>query len=219
VYAEGGDFGYSNRTNEFWPYFGCSYLGDGAARTTGNVQTLAGQAGTFADGMSFGYPYQGWPDSYVDEIGENGGSLYLRCQSGTGRAVHYENANYRTIFSAVVFSALGGDDRPSLMAAYINYLTTGLGIEETPGTLRPFVQVRGNPVPRAGVIEMRVSTGIDRLEVLDASGRVIAVPAVRDEAASWNLRDRSGGIVPAGTYFLRATGPGGAATNSFVVLR
>ena len=34
--------------------------------------------------MDLGYPFQGWPDSYVDELGENGGTMYLRCQSGTG---------------------------------------------------------------------------------------------------------------------------------------
>jgi hypothetical protein len=85
VYVEGADIGFNNGTNEIWPYFGASYLGDGAA--TGNVSSVYGAAGTFAAQFGFGYLYGEGPDSYINMLGADGGQLLLADQNDIGRAV------------------------------------------------------------------------------------------------------------------------------------
>lgn len=148
MYAEGGDFGYSNNTNELWPYFGASYLDDGQA--TGNVSALNGVSGTFAAGLSFSYPFGTGPDSYVDVLGSAGGTVWLTDQASRGRAVHHRSSSWRTVLSAVIYGALSAERRSVLLAGIANYLLYGTAIarpEPTPAVGR--IGLAGNPV-RAG---------------------------------------------------------------------
>jgi hypothetical protein len=76
--------------------------------------------------LDYGYLYQQGPDSYVDIISANGGTLIYRCQNNSGRAVIYEDAvhGYRTIYSTFIFGALRdqANAKQDLMAVYLDYL-------------------------------------------------------------------------------------------------
>ncbi len=189
---------------------------------TGNVQNLTGQQGTFAQGVNLGYLYRKGPDNYVDEIGENGGTIYLRDQSGIGRAIYYQSANYRTVFSAVIFGALQGTQRPSLMARITKYLLTGSGIEENLAVVPSILKIEPNPTRGNGTIYFRISGNVRNLTVFDAFGRTVAgwrLNSEKEMTISWNLLNSNREPLPAGIYFVRMTGTGFTTTKSFVVLR
>jgi len=64
----GNDFGELYNTTTLFSYFGSKYVGPGNTSDVGNIQKIEGLAGTFAEGMSFTYPYQQAPDNSVDII-------------------------------------------------------------------------------------------------------------------------------------------------------
>jgi hypothetical protein len=216
VYFEGGDFGYSNSTTELWPYLGTSYLGDGLAGSTGNVQNLTGAAGSFVDGLDFGYQYQQGPDNYVDEFGAAGGTVFYSDQSAIGRAVYYAGDGYRTIVSAVIFGALGPGDESGLMSGYMDYLVTGTGVLEGPGpALTGRLTATPNPVLPGGSVRINLPFRTNgTLTVFDAFGRAVREQHVSGTSADVGLRD-----MPAGTYFALLTGTNGSHNLSFVVTR
>jgi len=217
VYAEGGDLGFSNSTSELWPYFGTSYLGDGWPGSTGNVQSLAGDPGTFADGLSLEYPYQQGPDSYVDEFDADGGTVVLRSQDKIGRAVCYETPTYRTVVSATVFGASSGAKTNALMSAYMDYLVLGTGISEGSAPGGAAAAAVTPSVARAGAAVCFATSGpARRLSVLDICGRSVAnwqVPA-GDAVTTWNV----GSEVGPGAYFLQVRGSARTSTHPFTVV-
>jgi hypothetical protein len=216
VYAEGGDFGFSNNTSELWPFFGASYLADGQA--TGNVQSLAGESGTFADGLSLTYPYQGPPDAWVDELGADGGTVILRSQENTGRAVCHSGSSYRTVVSATIFGAMTGTDRSALMAAYMDYLLLGLGVGNAGDPAVSFGLAVEPSVARVGQnVSFRLSGPARELAVLDCLGRAVAV--WRLESGTGTTSWRVGPDLTPGTYFLRVSGNGRTETHPLVVVR
>jgi hypothetical protein len=218
VYAEGGDFGFNNSTSELWPFFGASYLGDGQPSSTGNVQSLTGETGTFAGGLSFEYPFQQGPDNYVDEFGAEGGTVVLRSQDGIGRAVCNEASGYRTVLSSTIFGATSGTDRDALMAACMNYLVLGTGISQGD---KPQPAARAAVVPsvaRVGRAVRLQTSGLAReLSVLDVSGRVVThwqLPA-GDAVTTWNVGSE---VVP-GAYLLQVRAKGRTDTRPFTIVR
>jgi len=78
------------------------------------------------------------------------------------------------------------------------------------------------PNPSSGIVRFQLPRGrfaLDRLEILDASGRIVrALPAGGTEVV-WDGRTESGTPAPAGIYFLNLTAPGGAETRRLVLLR
>jgi len=218
VYAEGGDFGYSNRTSELWPYFGATYLGDGQPSGTGNVQSLTGETGSLADGLSVTYPYQQSPDSYVDEFGADGGAIVLRSQDNVGRVVSRETPVYRTVLSSTIFGATSGTDCDTLMAAYIDYLLLGTGINQG-GTPQPAARTAVVPsVARVGHgVRLETSGPARELSVLDVSGRIHSgwsLPA-GEAVTTWNV----GTDVAPGAYFLQVRAAGSTVAYPFTVVR
>jgi hypothetical protein len=216
VYAEGGDLGFGNNTSELWPYFGTSYLGDG--NSTGNVQSLTGEPGTFAEGMSFGYPYQQGPDSWVDEFGSAGGTVVLRSQDNIGRTVCYETSTYRTIASSTIFGASSGTKSDALMSAYMDYLVLGSGISEGSAPAAAPAATVTPSVARVGAGVRFATSGPARsLTVLDVCGRSVAswqVPA-GSAVTTWNV----GSNVAPGAYFLRVRGGERSSTHPLAVVR
>jgi hypothetical protein len=216
VYAEGGDLGFSNNTSELWPYFGTSYLGDG--NPTGNVQSLAGEPGTFADGMSFEYPYQQGPDSYVDEFDAAGGTVVLRSQDSIGRTVCYETSTYRTIASSTIFGASSGTKSDALMSAYMDYLLLGTGIVQgdRPGMTAALTVVPS--VARVGRTVRLLTSGPAReVSLHDVTGRLVTswrLPS-GDAVTAWDV----GSEVAPGTYFLQVRAGGRLETRSLTVVR
>lgn len=218
VYAEGGDFGYSNGTSELWPFFGTSYLGDGYDSTTGNVQSLAGEAGSFADGLSLTYPYQQSPDSYVDELGTDGGAIVLRSQDNIGRVVSNETSTYRTILSSTILGATSGADHDALVTAYVDYLMLGTGISQGDEP-RPAARTEVVPsVTRVGrAVRIETSGPARTLSVLDVSGRLVTGWRVAAGAAvtTWSV----GSAVTPGAYFLQVRAGGRTDTHPFTIMR
>jgi hypothetical protein len=218
VYAEGGDFGYSNGTSELWPFFGASYLGDGYASSTGNVQSLTGETGSLADGLSLTYPYQQNPDNYVDELGTDGGAVVMRSQDNIGRVVSNQTPVYRTVLSSTIFGATTGTDIDTLMTAYVDYLLHGTGISQGDKP-QPAKRVAVMPsVTRVGrAVRIETSGPARELSVLDVSGRVIggwSLPA-GEAVTTWNVGT---GITP-GAYFLQVRGDGRTDTHPFTIVR
>ena len=170
--------------------------------------------------MNFTYPYQQGPDFYVDELGENGGTLFLNCQSSIGRAISYQNANYRTILSSVIFGALTGAQQDALIAKYMEYLTFSTGISEQRVKLEnATLTINPNPANYDKVIRFDITGKAKKLTVFDASGRTTfewTLNSGNDNSIVWNLTGKS---ITNGTYFARLTGSNFSKTQSFVILR
>lgn len=126
VYLEGNDFGYYHADDPIYDYFGCIWSGDGNG--TFNVDHLYGQEGTLLAGRHLRYMYGQEPDEWTDEIESAGGTIMFRCQSGHGRAIHWDGPryDYRSIHSTFVFGAMidqaPPDTKDQVMARYMNYL-------------------------------------------------------------------------------------------------
>ena len=218
VYAEGGDFGYGNRNNELWPYFGATYVGDGNDQTTGNVQSLTGEAGTLAQGMSFSYPYQQGPDSWVDQLDAGSGTVVLRSQENIGRVVCNETPTYRTIVSATIFGASSGNDREALLAGYMDYFMLGTGIGQSGTWPQPARTAVVPSVARIGrAVRLETSGPARELRVFDVNGRALTewrLPA-GEAATIWHI----GTEIPPGAYFLQARAAGRITAHPFTVVR
>jgi len=217
VYAEGGDFGFSNNGSELWPFFGTSYLGDGRPSSTGNVQSLAGESGSFAEGLSLGYAYQQGPDNYVDEMGAAGGAVILRSQDNVGRAVCNAASGYRTVLSATVFGAMSRTDRAALMAGYMDYLLLGAGISRSDAAVTAPATAVTPSVARVGRTVRLLTSGPARdLAVLDVAGRTVAGwrLAAGPGTTTWQV----GPAVAPGAYFLQVRCGGRTDTRGFTVV-
>lgn len=126
MYIEGCDFGAYNSATELYQKFGCDYISDGNPPVIGNIENITGQNSTIAQGLDYSYLYQQGPDSYVDLISANSGTVIYESQDQSGRVVIYEDpiTGYRTIHSTLIFGALrdGTDLKQDLMAVYLDYL-------------------------------------------------------------------------------------------------
>jgi hypothetical protein len=127
IYLEGNDFGYFQKTTNFYKMFGATYMGDGSS--SNNVATLSGQRDTLMDGSLMGYPKgTQYPDQYVDYINPNGGDLLFKCQTSRGRGVCYAgpDGTYRTVYLTFWFGAMKNASsthtKAELMAAIMRYL-------------------------------------------------------------------------------------------------
>jgi hypothetical protein len=121
------------------------------------------------------------------------------------------------VLSATVFGAMGGSDSDALMAAYMDYLILGTGIDE--GRARAAVDaVSLSPsVARAGQSVRFLTSGPGRsLAVLDAAGRTLArwQLGAGPVTTTWNV----GRSVAPGAYFLQVRG-GHTETRPFTIVR
>jgi hypothetical protein len=181
----------------------------------GNVERVIGQEGTFAQGRRASYLYREWPDNYVDELEADGGTVFLRDQSGVGRALHFEGNRFRTIVSSVSFSAMGERYRDSLMATYVRYLTAGAGLEDG-NRVAPRsrgLTVAPNIVRVGQTVTINADNGANRIDIFDKAGRHTAGwPSTPNVDTDWVAR------VPAGTYFVLRSGTGSAQARRLTVL-
>ena len=228
MYIEGGDFGYSNSTNELYPYFGCTFVSDGYDYLTGNVQTMTGQSGTFGQGLDLGYMYQQPPDAYVDQIEANGGTVLYRDQSGIGRAVCYAGPtnSYRAVHMATTFGALRTSDvqRDLLATALVDYLLELSGIGSGPGREPRALALTVTPNPAVLQVKFRYrSAKPGRLEVFDAAGKSVAAwntaPSAGFGLVHWNGTDRSSRRLAPGCYSARFATSEGTILQRLVVAK
>jgi hypothetical protein len=205
--------------------FGCSYLGDG--NSSNNVQSVTGQTGTFVQAMNYDYMYGQGPDSYVDLIGANGGTILYRSQDNNGRAIFYNGAggNYRAIHSSVIFGALrdGAHTKTELMTEYMDYLTELIGIEEFTKASILNLMLSPNPT-RGGTVVSFGLTEPGRLNIViyNSAGQYIrklidAELSQGDHSIVWDTRDDRGRELSSGTYILR-TELNGQVTPKVIVL-
>jgi PKD repeat protein len=120
LYMEGGDtWAYDNQTAAH-TMFNINGEEDG----TSDMSTVAGQAGTFTEGMSFSY---GGDNSYMDHIVPlSSAFLILENQSPVyGTAIANDGGTYKTIGASHEFGGLTDGASPStkaeLMAEYLNF--------------------------------------------------------------------------------------------------
>ncbi len=205
--------------------FGCSYLGDGSS--SNNVQSVSGQTGTFVQGMNYDYLYGQGPDSYVDYIGANGGTIIYRSQDNNGRAIFYNGTggNYRAIHSSVIFGALrdGAHTKTELMTEYMDYLTELIGIEEFTNTSVSNLMLVPNPTKRRTVINFGLAEpGRLNMRIYNAAGQIIrnllnTELTQGDHSIVWDARDDRGRELSSGTYILR-TELNGQVTQKAIIL-
>lgn len=223
VYFEGNDIGYNNKGYDIWPYTGLTYVGDGAAATTGNVQSISGSY--MCSGISFDYPYKTEPDGYVDDFSPNGGAILFASQDGKGRVGFYDGPtqNYRTITSSVFFSVFQetGTTREELMVCYRNYLLGGTGTaEETSSTVSNIAVTVANP--STGMLSATVvlpgAANCD-LGVYDVSGRRVGTLAAGTVSAGSHTFIMSGADLSAGTYLICGEAGGNRVSERTVLLK
>jgi hypothetical protein len=160
--------------------------------------------------MTLNYPYQTGPDNYVDEVSANGGTVFFLDQTNIGRAVAHGGGTWRTIYSTVVFGALGEQDsRGALMNAYVHYLLTGMGLAGSGRSAVAPALLGPNPVRAGQPLRLR-SSGPGTVGLYDAFGRRVA---------EWQSgADRTIFGLAAGTYLVRFTGADGAVTRPLTVV-
>ncbi len=190
--------------------FGCSYLGDGNA--TGNVMNVVGQTGSIAQGKNYDYLYQQGPDSYVDYIGSNGGTIIFRSQDNNGRAISYDGAggNYRSIHSTSMFGALrnGSQTKEELMQTYMTYLLSYLSAEENKSEIISDLAVYPNPGRVVNIRFSLVQPFHATIDVYNVAGQKVrsllnAQMAPGSHNIVFNGLDDNGKSLSSGTYILR----------------
>ena len=120
LYMEGGDTWYYDDQTAVHSMFNINAESDGSS----DLSTIAGQAGTFTEGMSFGYSGD---NSWIDHISPvSPAMLILENQSPVyGTGVAYDEGSYKTIGCSHEFGGLTDGSSPStkeeLMAAYLEF--------------------------------------------------------------------------------------------------
>ena|GEM_PF-422677 len=230
VYIEGTDFGAYNAMEPLYGMFGCDFIDYGQPSFVGNVLSLEGQDGTIAEGMSYAYLYQQGPDNYVDEIGANSGTLFVKSQDGKGRGVCYGGPldNYRAIHSTVIFGALtnGANTKADLMAIYMNYMLQLTGVNEySAQQTRNAFSVFPNPVATNTSISFSLLRPAHVvLSVYNTAGQLVTRVADQeigtgDHVLVWHAIDSNGRRLSNGTYLLTMKVDGDVLSRPIVILR
>jgi hypothetical protein len=165
--------------------------------------------------MSLDYLYQGAADDFIDELGAGTAGLALCDQATVGRVALREASGYRTMASSIIFGALQGPSRDSLLAKYVSFLLHGSGIEEWPVTA-PLLEFRvaRSPVRHGQAVSFLLPKGTrGAVTVFDATGRAVASAPVEAGAQRVDVRTE----LPSGTYVARLTGAGPASCVFSVV--
>ncbi len=110
VYMEGGDTWFYDDQTTVHPMFNI----DGVADGTSNLSTLAGQTGTFTDGMSFSYTGD---NAYADHINPIAPAvkIFQNQSPSYGAGVAYDQGSYKTIGTSFEFGGLVDGASPSTL--------------------------------------------------------------------------------------------------------
>lgn len=144
--VDGNDFGYMYDTTDLFSCFFAKYQGDGAAYTTGNIDTLLGKTPkVFTEGMALPYCYQSLPDNYPDSIRpiERFGKLLLETTSLTEWYAGYsigscmswfgdERDQYSTIYNSFIPSAITGTIHPNTYSEFYRRCLGHMGLAVQP---------------------------------------------------------------------------------------
>jgi len=137
LYMEGGDTWYYDPKTAVHPKFKTNGVMDGNS----DLSTLTGQAGQFADGLSFTYTGD---NEYIDHISPNtpAFSLFKNMIPIYISAVAYDAGIYRTIASSFEFGGLSNGTSPSTRNEYMRRIIEFFGILSSPYT----ANFMGNPI-------------------------------------------------------------------------
>jgi hypothetical protein len=116
LYMEGGDTWYYDDQTAVHDYFNINATSDGSS----DLSTINGQAGTFAEGLSFGYSGE---NNWIDHIEPGAGAeqLFMNSSPSYGCAVAYDEGSYNTIGASFEFGGLNDSDatKTELMEGYL----------------------------------------------------------------------------------------------------
>ena len=209
--------------------FGCAFVDHGSASFLGNVMSVIGQDGSIAASFYYSYLYQQGPDSFVDEIEEDGGTIFFKSQDSKGRAVYYGGlANtYRAIHSTVIFGALGNgtNTKDDLMDIYMDYLTELIGVEELVDVYIQDIQLAPNPT--RGQMSLRFTLtqpGYVSVEVYNTVGQLTReiVDAELTQGSHdiiWDGKDGVGRTLSSGTYIFRIDVDGSVINKAVLIVK
>ena len=130
IYMEGGDTWYYDAATPVHSMFNIQPLADGS----GNLNTIMGQAGTFAADMNFTYSGE---NNYIDQITNiSPAELIFKNQNPAyGCAVSYDAGTYKTIGASFEFGGLTDGTYPStkknLMQKIIDFFNLVIPVELT----------------------------------------------------------------------------------------
>lgn len=121
LYMEGGDTWAYDAQTAVHPLFYINGVTDG----TDDMSTVAGQEGTFTEGMSFTYTGEnGWMD-HLETIGDDAFLIFENQSPTYGTGIAYEDETYRTIGTSHEFGGLEDGETPStkelLMQKYLEF--------------------------------------------------------------------------------------------------
>lgn len=229
LYIENPDLGYAHSGTQLYQMLGATYLGDGNSYTTGNVQSVTGQAGTFVADLNYNYMYQQLPDNYVDYIGSNGGTILFRSQENYGRVICYGGTSnsYRSIYSTFNLGALrnGANTKLQLVQRYMNYLLP-IGVSEKTDD-KIFSQLSVYPNPASNYVKCNFSLRVKnqiRIKVYDTAGRIVRT--INDKELNngdyefiWDGNDETFKRVSNGTYIFVIEYPEGIITKTINLIK
>jgi PKD repeat protein len=123
MYLEGGDCWAYDAQTALQPLFKISGLADGS----GDLGTMAGQTGTFTEGLSFTYSGD---NNWIDRLGILSGSTAFNIFANTSPSYYtgiaYEGSNYKTIGVSHEFGGIaegtGLNTKNELMRRYLEFL-------------------------------------------------------------------------------------------------
>ncbi len=129
--VEGNDFGNMYSGTTLYTLFHTAYLGDGGPYETGNIDTMFGLSGTFAQGETLMYAYKSPEDNYPDSIRPTSNGRLILWATGanddlwaTGHSVGYDN-NWKkdrtqgnTLYNAFMLSGVESTDHPHTYSEY-----------------------------------------------------------------------------------------------------
>jgi hypothetical protein len=243
LYVEEPGFGgryYVNGTAasiELWNRFHATFTA-GAVRTTGNVESVTGEAGALMDGLSLAYDYQDWPDQFVGLISSNddpGSSQLWLDQGSDGRGTLYVDpatGSHRYMVPVLLGGMSDGAD-PSTRNEIVTRILADCsilgetGVDEGPSAVgNRLGQNAPNPFNPSTSIHFAVGREGARvsLAIYDVAGRRVATlydgrATAGDHSVRWDGRDGSGRRVASGVYFSRLSVDGWTASRKMVLLK
>ncbi|KPJ74403.1 hypothetical protein AMJ52_00700 [candidate division TA06 bacterium DG_78] len=191
--------------------FGCTWAGDGAL--LGNVQNVTGQGGSLGEGLSYDYLYNQGPDSYVDYINANGGTILFKSQDALNRAISCDGPsnNYRAIHSTFIFGALrdGSKNKDELMATYMDYVLSAPGVAETTQDYVRDVMLGPSPFTHTTNLRFTLTQSSHvTIRIYNSVGQFVRelIDARLNQGSHqflWNGDDDVGQNLSSGTYIVR----------------
>ena len=217
LYVEGYNFAEDHHTLEFFDLLAINYVADG--NDEGDIWTLQGESGAFAEDMYFDYGHVNSPRCRNDVISGNAASALFKSQNEYQYAAAYDQGAYRVIVSTFMFGALidgeGNNTKTELMNRYLSFLQFGTFVRgESRHDFVPTEFSLGSnyPNPFSEETTIKFSAQLNnqpaKLIVYNMLGQQIKLlnfssSANADFIASWDGTDGNNLLAPAGTYFFQ----------------